>query len=355
MKPKGSPSLDSVFGNMHSVIEIQISEIKASFGQSRLKAMSSPASTNVFHLLSRVVSHKAIELMMEECKFAETHRSADGICTCSILATFGLPCYHKIARYKKQGVAIPPVEVHPFWRQLDITVDEDAARNEDDCSSNSKRKVARSLMDAFYHKEFPRACADGQYRWATTLYDMRNPHQSSLKEPPVMQAKGRPKGSLNKRDLCGWEHTDLLLQNNSTPPKRARVRPPLDQKSVGTRTSQIDKCGDGSEGTTPKRTRGRPPLTQKSPITATCHQSPRTPATSTPSRTTPYLPPLFENENMPNWMSNLMGPSPPIELVEGPHMGIIPEWMNKFVFESVDVRPDGNCGYRAIAESFGDG
>ena len=47
MTPKGAMSLDTVFDSMHAALQVQISEIKASFGESRFKGMTSAATEDV--------------------------------------------------------------------------------------------------------------------------------------------------------------------------------------------------------------------------------------------------------------------------------------------------------------------
>ncbi len=100
----GPMALDTVFGNMHDVLEIQFTQIMTSFGESKLRSMSCEASAVVFRLLDRVVSHKALTLLLEELKFAETHGVVYEDCEGDILVTMGLPCTHVIALCYTEGV-----------------------------------------------------------------------------------------------------------------------------------------------------------------------------------------------------------------------------------------------------------
>ena len=270
---------------------------------------------------------------MEEQQQAELHGLCDDVCNCTIEVTYGLPCYHTVARHKNRDIPISCSALHRFWTQLEIPLHDTPDQLDDD--ANRKRRVARSLMDELYFNDFPKAFVDEQYRWATTIYGMRNPHFTNLKEPQVVQTKGRPRGSLNKRDLCGWEYTDIQLrkEQNAPPPgqksalmpvtpiKRKRGRPPSIHNEVAPAETPIQTSIAGSDECTPvKRRRGRPPLPKKS--------SPAVVA------------------------AKIANPTP-VGLVAGPHIGAIPEFMNKYVNESYSVAPDGNCGFREIARSGG--
>lgn len=159
MRP-GPMALDTVFAGMHSVIQIQLSQIKTSFGQSRLRSMSSHSSSYVFRLLERVVSHKCLELMMEDLKFARKFGDIHMVCSCDSQITHGIPCPHRIAECIDKGIEISPTEIHQFWKEL--AIDGDASVEVDEVMA-VKRKVARSLMDEIYHEEFPKASVEDQY------------------------------------------------------------------------------------------------------------------------------------------------------------------------------------------------
>ena len=72
--------------------------------------------------LQGLVSASAMPIIITEAKRADLDGVDVHLCGCLTRRTYGLPCAHEIAEYKKASQPIPLNCIHPHWRKLDMVV-----------------------------------------------------------------------------------------------------------------------------------------------------------------------------------------------------------------------------------------
>ena len=87
------------------MINLQLEEIKRELERAQTVSLH----VTVLHLFQRLngnVTHKAIQLLDEECQRAEEVRSDTLDCGCYLRKTHGLPCAHELFALMQDGKSI---------------------------------------------------------------------------------------------------------------------------------------------------------------------------------------------------------------------------------------------------------
>ncbi|XP_028080962.1 uncharacterized protein LOC114282479 [Camellia sinensis] len=109
------------FEKIHSLLELQHTDIKASFEKS-LTAVQYQFKPSQFRELWGNVSISALEYLLVKSKRANSIGIDVEACGCVLRHTHGLPCVHEIVDYIRQGRPIPLATIHSQWRQLHISI-----------------------------------------------------------------------------------------------------------------------------------------------------------------------------------------------------------------------------------------
>ncbi|KAK9291532.1 hypothetical protein L1049_019480 [Liquidambar formosana] len=107
------------WGEVHSLIELQYTKIKASFEKSSIVAKHKFACAELKEIRG-MVSIIALENILVQMRHARAIGVDASTCGCANRRSHGLPCAHEIAEYKKEGRPIPLDCIDQFWRKLDI-------------------------------------------------------------------------------------------------------------------------------------------------------------------------------------------------------------------------------------------
>lgn len=110
---------DSSWNTVNSLIELQHTEIRASFEQS-INVVEHNFKPELFKELRGLVSRKALNMILDESKRANDTGIDTSLCKCVIRSTHGLPCAHEIAEYKRDFRPIPLSSVHSHWMKLNL-------------------------------------------------------------------------------------------------------------------------------------------------------------------------------------------------------------------------------------------
>ncbi|XP_028097352.1 uncharacterized protein LOC114297170 [Camellia sinensis] len=114
-------SFQASFEKIHSLLELQHTDIKASFEKS-LTVVQHQFKPSQFRELRGNVSISALEYLLVESKRANSIGIDVEACGCVLRHTHGLPCAHEIADYIRQDRPIPLATIHSQWRQLYISI-----------------------------------------------------------------------------------------------------------------------------------------------------------------------------------------------------------------------------------------
>ncbi|KAL7195922.1 hypothetical protein ACSBR1_036032 [Camellia fascicularis] len=114
-------SFQASFEKIHSLLELQHTDIKASFEKS-LTVVQHQFKPSQFRELRGNVSISALEYLLVESKRANSIGIDVEACGCVLRHTHGLPCAHEIADYIRQDRPIPLATIHSQWRQLHISI-----------------------------------------------------------------------------------------------------------------------------------------------------------------------------------------------------------------------------------------
>ncbi|XP_028073557.1 uncharacterized protein LOC114275753 [Camellia sinensis] len=109
------------FEKIHSLLELQHTDIKASFEKS-LTVVQYQFKPSQFRELQGNVSISVLEYLLVESKSANSIGIDVEACGCVLRHTHGLPCAYEIADYIRQDRPIPLATIHSQWRQLHISV-----------------------------------------------------------------------------------------------------------------------------------------------------------------------------------------------------------------------------------------
>ncbi|XP_028108087.1 uncharacterized protein LOC114306953 [Camellia sinensis] len=128
------------FEKIHSLLELQHTDIKASFEKSLTVVQHQFKPSQFMELLGNV-SISAVEYLLVESKRANSIGIDVEACGCVLRHTHGLPCVHEIADYIGQDRPIPLATIHSQWRQLHISICKKRGNGASTLETNKKRPV----------------------------------------------------------------------------------------------------------------------------------------------------------------------------------------------------------------------
>ena len=183
----------TIFQKIHEIHELDLNAIRSDFELNKTKHLLHCRRFMLFRRLGGVVSHDGIKLLFEEMK----HNPDPSNCTHVIRATYGLPCACEMTRLIGQNMPIDPIDIHPFWKSLDV----DAERDWGD----SGRASADDLCDDAF-KDFKEFATDAQKRMlAEYIHQQKFPDAINIDEPLHHKHKGRPPKAQGQRYKSHYE------------------------------------------------------------------------------------------------------------------------------------------------------
>ncbi|KAK1364239.1 hypothetical protein POM88_039800 [Heracleum sosnowskyi] len=206
-------NLDTVWSMVHSLLELQENEIKASFVGSANKDLH----IMILHLLTPLtgkVSHMAIKKIMK--KYSRHGVNTDPkTCGCYLRTSHGLPCANEMRLLDEEGRGIDLNDVHIFWRTLHM---EGATYNSDD--RHTQFQDDDEILWHYFNimmKQSPEA----KKMYISQLEKLIHLEALKLEEPfSDRKSKGRPNRSSTKRDPSYFEHVEKKVPKHKSGDKR---------------------------------------------------------------------------------------------------------------------------------------
>ena len=191
-------SFQASFEKIHSLLELQHTDIKASFEKS-LTVVQHQFKPSQFRELRGNVSISALEYLLVESKRANSIGIDVEACGCVLRHTHGLPCAHEIADYIRQDRPIPLATIHSQWRQLHISI----------CKKEEETEVTCHAEVELFVNKFNESDRTMRLELLKKLKEIVYPESTFLVEPEV-KPKTRPRDhkKINvstRRDPCAFE------------------------------------------------------------------------------------------------------------------------------------------------------
>ncbi|KAK1360023.1 hypothetical protein POM88_044497 [Heracleum sosnowskyi] len=202
-------NLDIVWSRVHSLLELQENEIKASFVGSANKDLH----IMILYLstpLTGKVSHMSIKKIMKEYSRHGVNTDPK-TCGCYLRTSHGLPCSHEMRLLDEEGRGIDLNDVHIFWRTLHM---EGATYNSDD--QHTQFQDDDEILWHYFNimmKQSPEA----KKMYISQLQKLIHPEALKLEEPfSDRKSKGRPNRSSTKRDPSYFEHVEKKVPKHKS-------------------------------------------------------------------------------------------------------------------------------------------
>ncbi|XP_050386961.1 protein FAR1-RELATED SEQUENCE 11 isoform X1 [Argentina anserina] len=184
-------NFEGSFEKIHALLELQHTDIKASFENS-LTVVQHSSWPSEFKHLRGVVSTFALDKVLSQFKLGTSMNNDDLNCGCVIRCTHGLPCAHELAKYTRDCRPIPLESVDPHWRKLHMSPTSDLSNETIDVDEFPELE----LLQYFFSK----ASADNRLMLRKRVRELV-PSLTTLVEPGV---KSRTRGQLKERiDMSG--------------------------------------------------------------------------------------------------------------------------------------------------------
>ena len=196
-------NFESSWSTIHSLLELQHTEIKASFEKS-LTVVQHIYKAMEFRELKGFISISALYLIFTECKRVNSVGVDVLACGCRLRRTHGLPCAHEIAEYQRENRPIPLACIDSYWRKLDMLRNSNVQHKKLSCQAELDR-ISKRFED--YDDTM-------KIQLLKKLKELANPESSSLTEPEVkLKTRGRPKTKIStstKRDPSAFEYVQYV-------------------------------------------------------------------------------------------------------------------------------------------------
>ncbi|XP_028060852.1 uncharacterized protein LOC114264436 [Camellia sinensis] len=191
-------SFQASFEKIHSLLELQHTDIKASFEKS-LTVVQHQFKPSQFRELRGNVSISALEYLLVESKRANSIGIDVEACGCVLRHTHGLPCAHEIADYIRQDRPIPLATIHSQWRQLHISI----------CKKEEETEVTCHAEVELFVNKFNESDRTMRLELLKKLKEIVYPGSTFLVEPEVKpKTRHRDHKKINvstRRDPCAFE------------------------------------------------------------------------------------------------------------------------------------------------------
>lgn len=291
-------SLDRMVDYLDRMVVSQQAEIRKSFENS-LIVVKNHHKIHLFDNLRGRVSHKALDLLVEEIELLYVLRKGGGVCGCLLHSSCGLPCACRLADYMSAGRKIPLDVVDPFWTKLDLLPSSPEA------SVNLEENLAH-IYDVI-DKEPPIVQKNILSKIKAVVFPSK-----SDKKPPVVQKQTRGRPTLKVQQ----EREEEAARNSAYIPgsQQSRCDPPRHSSYIPSHGSGKASSDAKSKKSAPRR---RHPTTTKEDHSFVLIQDDE------------YLPVIMRYKDD------------------------IPPLFHRYISRITNVLPDGNCGFRAVAVSLG--
>ncbi|XP_057806170.1 PKS-NRPS hybrid synthetase cheA-like [Salvia miltiorrhiza] len=214
---------DSSWNTINSLIELQHTQIRASFEQS-LNVVEHNFKPTLFRDLRGLISRKALNEILDESKRANNVGVDITLCKCIIKSTHGLPCAHEIAECQRNLCPISISKIHPHWLKLNLEKSQPSC----DLFEVSIDDEMKTIWSRFHASD-----EIGKLTLKRKLRDLGNPATTFL-TPPLekCKTKGRPllkKFGSTRRDPSYFEVVEAELSEKPVTikkPKKQTVRRP---------------------------------------------------------------------------------------------------------------------------------
>ncbi|XP_028078306.1 uncharacterized protein LOC114280171 [Camellia sinensis] len=191
-------SFEASFEKIHSLLELQHTDIKALFEKS-LIVVQHQFKPSQFRELRGNASISALEYLLVESNRANSIGIDVETCGCVLCYTHGLPCAHEISNYIRQDRSIPLATIHSQWRQLHISI----------CNKEKETKVTCHAEVELFVKKFNEIDRTIRLEFLKKLKEIVCPGSTFLVEPEVKPKTcswGRKKINVStRRDPCAFE------------------------------------------------------------------------------------------------------------------------------------------------------
>lgn len=204
------------WNSAHLCSENEFVGIENAFEISTSKAMHRFRKEPMLKELIGFVSHKALDLLLDELGSISTVGLTADNCGCVMWQVNGLPCGHMLADFRHTHGFIPLTAIDAYWKQLSCTPPV-LHRSTLDFYDLPEIKALKSRYDD--------SADNVRLVMQQGLKKQAFPQTTDILEPPVaMIRKGRPskKDRSTKRDPSYYEHVDAQLScgSNLTPVSR---------------------------------------------------------------------------------------------------------------------------------------
>jgi len=223
-------SFETIWPKIHALLELQHTDIKASFEKS-LMIVQHHFRREEFKYLRGLISSHAMNTLWTESRRANSVGIDAVACGCILRRTHGLPCAHELAEYQRCNRPIPLDYIDQYWRKLDLVYA--PQRDEDDINCDVEIDL---IVKRF--KENPKST---KLQILQKLKELAKPESTSLVEPEVNQRpKGRPKIKIDtstRRDPSDFEYI-LSAQDSNFLSLTPKVGPIVKAKVKKQKTRQ---------------------------------------------------------------------------------------------------------------------
>ncbi|XP_060969793.1 protein FAR1-RELATED SEQUENCE 6-like [Cannabis sativa] len=192
-------NFETSWSTIHNLLELQHTEIKASFEKS-LTTVQHNFKPTLFKELRGFISRCALDKVFQESKRGDWVGFDIHACGCVIRRTHGLPCAHEINEYQLEGRAIPLACINSYWRKLDLVKSTKNEANEISCDAEIELFLRR-----FQEVDIPT-----KLHLQRKLRELAEPSTTFLVEPEVkMNTRGRPPSKFDhstRQDPSAFEY-----------------------------------------------------------------------------------------------------------------------------------------------------
>ncbi|XP_060969857.1 uncharacterized protein LOC133037065 [Cannabis sativa] len=201
-------NFETSWSTTHNLLELQHTEIKASFEKS-LTTVQHNFKPTLFKELRGFISRCALDKVFQESKRGDWVGFDIHACGCVIRRTHGLPCAHEINEYQIEGQAIPLACINSYWRKLDLVKSTQNEANEISCDA-----VIELFLRRFQEVDIPT-----KLHLQRKLRELAEPSTTFLVEPEVkMNTRGRPPSKFDhstSRDPSTFEYVSAKYDKSS--------------------------------------------------------------------------------------------------------------------------------------------
>ena len=292
-------SFETIAGYVLKVVRKQEVEIGKSFEVSRIKIMKHH-NLKLFKYLLRHISIEALHILEAEHTKSDKMIESGSSCGHQLLTSMGLTCACRIEQHNRTVTPIPLISIDPFWRKLDFEPESiEAAQPDIEKGLNEINEKVRSEKD-------PVKKLSMYNKLKSAIFG----NKSTKSEPEKRQdPRGRPSQKKQQKQPPVSEparHSSYTSSQTSSQKdpgmSRSKPEPARHSSYTSTKTRKGDSKAEHKTASYPKF-----PLMKKLEDGAKIYK--------------------FE--------------------------AYIPEWSYPYISDMTDVRPDGNCGFRAVAVALG--